>query len=113
MRDQQPTAASLLDMMQPTACDVPAKFAQPEAHVILRHLAKGAVIFQLVPHGIACHAKRRSWNLHDHVQDRLMDANKREQVGNALNANGANLNCPPVLQGLGNTDQSSVDEMDV
>jgi hypothetical protein len=42
-----------------------------------------------------------------------MDSNKREQVGNALNANGANLNCPPVLQSLGNTDQSSVDEMDV
>ena len=36
-----------------------------------------------------------------------------EQVGNALNANGANLDCPPVLQGLGDTDQSSVDEMDV
>ena len=42
-----------------------------------------------------------------------MDANKREQVGNALNANGSNLNCPPVLHSLDNTDQSSVDEMDV
>ena len=42
-----------------------------------------------------------------------VDVNKREQVGNALNANGPNLNCPPVLQSFDNADQSSVDEMNV
>ena len=67
MRDQQPAAASLLDMMQPITCDMPGKFAQPEAHIILHQLAKGVVILHLAPHGIAPHAKSRSWNLHDHV----------------------------------------------
>src|SRR4051812_46640475 len=42
-----------------------------------------------------------------------MDSNKREQVGNALNAYGANFNCAPVRQSLDNTDHASVDEMDV
>src|SRR5687768_990482 len=113
MRDQQPAATSLLDMMQPSACDMPGKFAQPEAHITLHYLAECVVILYLAPQGIAPDAKSRSWNLHDYVENRLMDANQWEEVGNALSTNSSNFNCPPVRQSLGNTDQSSVDKMDV
>ena len=47
MRDQQPAAASLLDMMQPVACNMPGNFAEREAHVILHQLAKCPVILHL------------------------------------------------------------------
>ena len=67
MRDQQPAAASLLDMMQPITCNMPAKFAQREAHIILHQVSNGVVIFHLVHQGIAADAKSRSWNLHDDV----------------------------------------------
>lgn len=113
MRDQEPAAASFFDVMQATTGDMPGKLTQAEAHVAFHRLTKRIVVLQFALHDITSHAKRCSWNLNDHVQERSVDANKRQQISNTLNANGANLNRPPILQCLGNTDQSSVDEIDV
>ena len=80
MRNQEPAAAPLIEMMQSIACNMPGNFAEPEAHVPLHQLAKRIVVLYLVHEGFAPDANCGSRNTHDHIHKCPVHAEQSDEL---------------------------------
>src|ERR1700739_2422875 len=98
-------------MMQSIAGNMPGYFTEPEAYVSLHQLAKRLVVLYLAHEGFAPDANCRSWNTDVHIYKGSVHTEQSDELGDALDANGCDLDNPPVFHGLGSADQSPVDEM--